>query len=61
MVFEWLFGESSKRSRRTSKKVRDGVRVNVNQKSVSYRIGGRRTGATVGRRGVKARVFGIKL
>jgi len=60
-MFGWLFEESKKPSRPTSKKVRKNVRLNVNKKSVSVTAGGRNNRVTVGRRGVRASLFGIRI
>ena len=63
MVLGWLFGKSSGSSRRTTKKLRKGARVNINRKSVSLTVGGKNASVTAGSKGIKPKLkfFGFRI
>lgn len=60
-VLDAVFGNSPRKARRTSKKLNRSVRLNMNQRSASVTVGGKKTRATIGRKGVKAKVFGFQV
>ncbi len=60
-LFDAIFGNSPRRARRTTKRLNRKTRLNVNQRSASLTVGGKRTRVTAGRKGVRATIFGIRL
>jgi len=60
-LLDAIFGTSPRRSRRTTKKLNRATRVNINQRSTSVTLGGKRARATVGRNGASVTILGFKL